>query len=236
MSRLARNPYYRQYSPFFMGGIFVILIYLGLAILFYQVSPPSGWSWFVPLLLLALAIALQLTTKRVVYIRLFQSMLMVIVSLIYGISFLVLIANHQSYNFKWLTASLMTIMIILIYYASYRANAGRKYLHDLPHGPVGTLDHRTGFIDPYKSPPLIQKHQDELQSKRHVVWRLAPLTAGLAMVLVRGLPSSGLNLLLIFLSLVVATGSSGGAGGALYYAIASRRWEVQNGKLMLVRK
>ncbi len=236
MSRLTQNPYYRQYSPLFMGAVFVIVIYIGLAILLYQVSNPSIWLWFTPFTLLIAAIIIQLSTTRIIYIRVFQFTVMSSTAIIFGISFWLLIANDLVILFKWITAFITGVILISICYSSYHINSNREYLVDLPHGPVGILDHRTGFVNPYKSPHLIQRQQNKFQRQELFVWRLAPLTAGMTMIVVRGLPDSALIFLIILLCLIVAVGASGGAGGTLYYAIASRRWEIQNGKLMVVKK
>lgn len=126
-------------------------------------------------------------------------------------------------------------MLLGLAVMGYWSNTRRPYLAATPKRPAGTLDTNTGLVDPYKSPVSVQKHQDELANKNHLVWRLAPLTAGLAMLLVRGLPDLGRALVMTLLAMTVAAGCATAAGSVLFFVVASRRWEFENGKLILVQ-
>jgi len=236
MSHLTQNPYYRQYSPFFTGVVFTIIVYIGLAILLYQVSNPAAWIWLTPLALLISAIVLQLSTNRVLHIRIFQFFLMITTITIFGNSLWLLMSINFILTYKIITASFTGILIMAMIVANYRISSKSDYLHDLPHGPVGVLDWKTGLVNPYKSNPLLKDHQDKFQRKNIIIWRLAPLTAGMAMMVVRGLSDSMLNLLIILLCLIVVAGISAGAGATLHYVIATRRWEIQYRKLIFVKR
>jgi hypothetical protein len=118
----------------------------------------------------------------------------------------------------------------------YRVNQKRRYLAEMPYGPTGTLDTKTGLVDPTVSPPLIQRSRDRAEKRYALLWRLAPLCAGLSMLLAGGLPASGTAVVVAIIALVVSAGTAGAAGSMGYYVLATRRWEREHGKHIRVQR
>lgn len=235
MSRFVADPYYRQYSPLVVGIAGTFFLYLALILLATQGVSFLEAIWVAILLIPFVSLWMQLRVRRVAHIRLHQALLFELLSLSYGLLCWIIVSRGQGSIFRVFAAVMSCIMLLGLAAMGYWSNTRRFYLAASPQGPVGTLDTNTGLVDPNRSPDSVQKHEDALANKNHLVWRLAPLTAGLAMLLARGLPDLGQDVVMTLAAMTIAAGCAAAAGALLFFAFAVRRWEFENGKLILVQ-
>lgn len=236
MSSWLMEPYRLHYSPLAIGILLALFTYLGLALFRVPGLLVPGWVWLAVLLVPLSGLVLQFATRRVVYIRAYQLTAVGLVALVYGSLLWAVFTYDQPYKFKLFAGLVMGAMLVALGVGAYRVNQKRPYLAEMPYGPVGILDNKTGLVDPAVSPPLIQRSRDKAEKQYALLWRLAPLTAGLSMLLVRGLPASGKAVLVAIIALVIAAGYAGVTGSVYFYIIASWRWEQQHSKRMYVKR
>jgi hypothetical protein len=170
------------------------------------------------------------------YIRGHQMAISGLMAIVYSGLLWAVLTHDQPYEFKLLAGLVIGPMLGALGIGVYRVNQKRPYLAEMPYGPTGTLNKKTGLVDPTVSPPLIQRSRDKAEKQYALLWRLAPLTAGLSMLLARGLPASGIAVVVAIIALVTSAGAAGAAGGMCFYVVASRRWEQQHGKGMYVKR
>jgi hypothetical protein len=106
----------------------------------------------------------------------------------------------------------------------------------MPHEEFGVLDSASGLVDPSRSPPKAERWHRRWDKMTTLTRSLLPLTAGLAMLFVRSLPASGDVVLVVLCASVMAVGVAVGIGRHLGLAVASRRWEEQHGKAIIVKR
>jgi hypothetical protein len=132
----------------------------------------------------------------------------------------------------FVTAGMLLLTAVVTGWLTYR-NPLRKVI---PCAPNGKLDPKTGWVT-----DLFYAYQAD---RRHTasgplpgwVLRLAPLTAGLAMALVRGLPGSTALLVLLFPGVLFSAVATMAAGATCSYLIATWRWEQEHGTQIHVRR
>jgi len=182
-----------------------------------------------------IGIALQLLSNRVILIRIYQLMAMTMIVVVYLIGGVLFLIDNQPLCVKWL---LPGMLIIITFgrgiFAFFRTR--RIYTATMPHGPLGVLNSKTGVVDPTKSPPKLQRQLDKQAGKTNLVWRLIPLTSGLALAFVRGLSESGGELIMTIIAIVVVIGISGSVGSILAYIESTWRWEREHGKHIIVKR
>jgi len=230
------DPYRLYYSALRSGLLLSFPIYLGLALFAVQGVAPCGGVWLVVLLIPLAGLVLEFASKRVIYIRGYQFIISSLIGLVHGTLLWTVLALDRSYDFKLFAGLVTGGMFVALAVGAYRINQ-RRYQHtQMPCGPVGVLDKKTGLVDPTLSPPNIQRQQDRLEKLSVLLWRLAPLTAGLVMLLVRGLPASADEVLVAIVAFTFAALGAGGAGGLYFFLVTSKYWEQQHGKLIYVKR
>ncbi len=234
--RQLTEPYRLYYSPLAMGCMGTFAVYLGLTLFAVQGMVAPSWIWLLGLSTPLSSLVLQVVSRRVIYVRAYQLTIFGLITLVYGTLLWAVVTLDRSYDFKLFASLVIVVMLIALVIGAYRISQKRHQRAQMPYGPVGTLDRKTGLVDPTISPPNIQRHQDRLEKQSALLWRLAPLTAGLAMLLVRGLPASADEVLVAIVAFTFAVLGAGGAGGYYFYLVASRRWEQEHGKLMYVKR
>jgi len=211
-------------------------IYLGLILFAVQEMVAPSWIWLLGLLIPLSGLILQVVSRRVIYVRAYQLFIFGLITLVYGTLLWAVVTLDRSYDFKLFASLVIAVMLIALVIGAYRISQRRHQRTQMPYGPVGTLDKKSGLIDPTISPPNIQSRQDRLEKRSVLLWRLAPLTAGLAMLLVRGLPRSGNAALVAIVALGFAVLGAIGLGGYCFFVVASKRWEQEHRKVMYVKR
>ncbi|GAB4568502.1 MAG: hypothetical protein Kow0047_21450 [Anaerolineae bacterium] len=224
-----------QFLPFLFGSQITLFVYLGFALFIVLGIGLPIEAWVAALLMPLVGLILQLASRRVIYIRAYYTVVAGLFSLVYGSLLWSILATDQSHRFKLFAGLIIGAMLILIGIGSYRANLSKSYSVYMPHGPVGTLDERTGLVDPSTSPPHIQEEYDKAQRQIAQLLQWAPLTAGLSILLVRSLSLKGHMFLIALVALVCAAGGAFGVGGFYFYYVAARNWEREHGKPIYVK-
>ncbi len=230
------DPYRLYYSPLVAGCTAAFGIYLGLGLFTVQRRVAPGWIWLSVLLIPLAGLVLQITSRRVIYIRAYQVFSYSLLGLVHGSLLWTILTSEQPHQFSLLAGLVNAIVLITLTIGSYQISQKRHQRLQMPYGPVGTLDRVTGLVDPAVSPPDIQKHQDRLEKWSDLLWRLAPLTAGLSMLFVRGLSDSGIELVVAMTAFAFAVAGVAGAGGLCSSLVATRRWEREHNKPIYVKR
>jgi hypothetical protein len=235
MLRSFNDPNYQHYSPFAIGSMATFMIYLGL-ILF----APSGvripsWLWFLGLPILIFGAILQLLSKRILWIRSYQAGVAILFASVYASLLWITLTHHQNWTNKLLAMLIIGLIVVGSAWSIYVHNLNSSHRKDMPHGPIGMLDSRTGIVDPTRSPVAIQKQWEQAEGKLKLVSRLAPLIAGISMFLVRILSEPGILVIIAVIALLGTIFGSIGIGGLVYYVFAIIRWEREHEKRMLLQ-
>lgn len=226
-------------APFsaFAYGVSAALISL-MAMGFFAVVNGTPFFQFWPLCLFYLVAGalVEMTTNRLAYIKLFQVIAATGWFAIPGVLFWTILSSEQTDSFRAFAGLTTAMMIIGLIIVGYRANRNRSYLADIPHGPFGLLDQATGLVNPFDSPPSLRKGQKRAATVVARIRRLTPLAVGLSTLLVRGLPDSGIIILVMAIAFLMTTGGSLGGGAAFFFLITTLRWEHTHGKQIRVNR
>ena len=167
------------------------------------VSIPS-WLWFIGFPILLIGFALQLLARRVLLMRGYQVLVLGLNTVVYATLLWVLLAANRSKQEQVFAAIAVPLIIIGSAVGIFLRNINRTILVKMPYGPTGLLNSRTGFVDPRRSPDLVQKQWDKATFQSRVLERWHPIIVGLSMFLVKMLPRSGISVILIVIGLVFA--------------------------------
>lgn len=223
------------YSPLFTAlyaGFMSFIALCGMVV----VSPASTWAWLVVLLFAGVGMVLQFATKRVLIIRLYDSMMYALAagaSALLTWSLLVLAWGQGSAVLAAATITAMLIGFGAVTVVRDRRNPKRVRL---PCAAIGKMDQNTGLItDPrYIDRTPVAAQQGNAATK--AVLSLAPLIAGLSMMLVRGLPDDAAILLLLFPGTLFAVMMTWFVAKSMSFLIGTLRWERDHGKRIYVKR
>lgn len=234
LNRLNRYP--PNYTPLLTGVAIVMLLYMGLGALWVSGVIVPAWIWWGMLLLPAVGLILQFRTTRVMYIRLYDLAVWGLVATPWGVLIWAVLGIGKEAEFggyvAFVTTGMLALTAVVTGWLTYR-NPLRKVI---PCAPNGRLDPRTGWVT-----DLFYAHRTDHRNTvsgplPSWVLRLAPLTAGLAMALVRGLPDSTELLVLLFPGVLFSAVAAMAAGASCSYLIATWRWEQEHGKQIHIRR
>ena len=230
------DPFTQQNSLLVAGLAIAVFAFPGLGLLTYLGLSIPGWLWLSGLVIFAFGLLLHFATRRIVYIRSYQAAALGLVAVTYGVLLWVILAGSSLTGTRVLLvisiAGLQTLTGIVAFSDNrrrYRANPNK------PFGPYGILDAKVGVVtrdtsNQYKDQ---ERRQTTLYTK---LSRLAPMTAGLAMLIARSLSDSAINIVIGLIALVCAFGAAAGAGGVIFYLVVSARWEQEHGMRMYVKR
>jgi len=225
-----------HYSFFFWSFFGLLPTCLGFGLFTIVAIIPPIWLWLVILLICLVGVALHITSKRVVYMRMYQVIIVGLMALTYGGLLWAALVLHQSFQVRVVVGLLIVVMLAGMAIGGYLNLKQRVDLEHMPFGPVGTMNEKTGVVDPHHLAHSVQKQQDKLNRLSFVLRRWNPLVAGLSMLLVSGLPSSGIVLLIVLMALVTAIGGAVATGGWFAPVVACQRWEREHGKHIIVKQ
>lgn len=222
-------------SPLLISISVTITIYLGLALCAVVGTTPPNWVWLSVLIFPVLGLFIHISVKRILVIRCFSITAFSSIVLVFSYLFWLIVTQNLEIIYRLLAGILITVTLAALAIGLYRTNQRRPYLANMPHGPSGTLDPKTGFVDPTVSPPALQRQREQADRSTRLLLRWAPLAAGLSMVFVRSLSASGITITILIIAFVVATGGAAAVGSLYYFFVASLRWEKKNGKQIQLR-
>ena len=229
-----KDPHYLLYSPMALGIAFIGSYLIGSVMLAYKSLNISSLL-YISLALLIIGVILQLKSNRVLYIRIYQMVVTTILTIVYLVGATVFLTDGRPLWQKWFVVIVMIIIAVMRgVLAFFRTR--RLYTPAMPHGPLGILNSKTGVVDPTETSPKLQKQMDEYTNKANLVWKIIPLTAGLALVFVRGLSDSGGELVMTIIAIIVVVGASGSIGSVYAYIRAILCWEKRHGKRITVKR
>jgi hypothetical protein len=224
------------FSAFAHGLSAALFSLMGMGFFVVINGTPSFQFWPLCLFYLVAGALVEMTTNRLAYIRLFQVIAATGWFAIPGVIFWTIISSEQADSFRAFAGLTTTMMIIGLIIVGYRANRNRSYLADIPQGPFGLLDKATGLVNPYGSPPPLRESQKRAATVVARVRRLTPLAVGLSTLLVRGLPDSGIIILVMAIAFLMTTGGSLGSGAFCFFLVTTLRWEHTHGKQIRVKR
>jgi len=226
------NPHYLQYSPIALGIAFIGGSLIGSILLAYK-SLDISILLYILFVFLLVGAGLQLTSNRVVYIRIYQMAITVMLVAVYLVGATLFLGDGRANRETWSVATMLIIIAggrgVLAFFRTRRL-----YTPTMPHGPLGMLNPRTGVVDPTKSPPKLQKQMDDYANKTNLLWRITPLIAGLSLAFVRRLSDSGEELVMTIITIIVVVGVSGSIGSIYAYILAILSWEKKHKKRIIV--
>jgi len=232
----ASDPFAQQNSPLVAGFAIAVFVFPGLGLLAYLGLSIPSWLWPLGLVIFALGLLLHFTIRRIVYIRSYQAAVLGLVAITYGVLLGVILSGNSLTGVRPFlilsTGGLQILTGIVVFRDNrrrYRTNS-RK-----PFGSYGILDAKTGVVT--RDTSNQHKDQEHRQTTLYTkLSRLAPMTAGLATLIVRSLSDSGINITIGLIALVCAFGAAGGTGGVIFYLFTSANWEQKHGMRMYVRR
>lgn len=213
----------QYYSSLILGGACVIVAYLLLGLLPMQWSIWPYWArfWGIPFLLIG--IFSEFFTRRLLWIRLYQTLMFGIMS---GVSSYVLwsvLAGNQLVQNSLVVLFLSCpIFAILLFLAGPQKQAERRAM---PYGPVGMLNAKTGHVDISRSPVHVHTKVEIAEDRLRKIARFSPLIAGIGMFLARLLSESGLTVGIALFAFTTFLGGLGGSLGSAFYIYSIIGWE-----------
>lgn len=232
--RAFRNYSYQQYSPVVFGIALVPPIYL-ILVLFAQphvVIPKSLWFSGIPIIIIGAV--LQFLSNRVLWIQVYQAIVTLwLVSLSLLLLWIVL-TTGQDEEYKLLAGATTSVIVVGSMIATYQSNI--NVWKNMPHGPTGILDCKTGIVDPTESPQYVQDQLDKARDLTDVWQRFSPLAAGILMFLVQVLSNSGITIMVAFVALIWTILGVAGVSRAFYFIASIIRWEREHEKHIYVMR
>jgi len=231
------DPFVQQYSPMpiTLGGS--MAIYMGLGFLAYLGIGLPKWLWWLGTAMLCAGMVLGVATKRVVYIRAYQAAVMGIMALVHGTLLLTVAGDAFTARPELVLAAMVGVSLLATGIGAYQHR--RKSQPDIASWPVGHLlesfNAKTGAVTRGTSPQQVEQ-RERLSRGYARLDRLAPLIAGLAMLIAGRLGGSAISLAIALVAFVIAFGGAAGAGAIVFYLVAAICWERAKGIDVYVKR
>lgn len=216
-------------SPFGFGLVPTFFIYFGILFMFNRPSIEAPtWLWFAGLPILMVSLWLQVWGKRMLWLRLYQTLTMGIAGFTNAVALWLVwqrIQPELNLLIGFIVIVVFWICIALSYSKTLRQN--RAELVTMPHGLIGTIM-PTGIINPEITPDHITKRNQARVRKDNQLQKWIPLIIGLSFFIRRVYGQTGnlVTLILAFTGIMVLCCMF--AGSFAVYVIAIRRWEQQH--------
>ena len=230
---LPEDSEFNEFSPLVFGFLTSGLFLLGLGLFAQPKIPVYNWLWLLVIPIFFISFFLQIFSKRLLFIRIFQ----IIVSLILAITFTILLwfVLHKDGNvIVSLLLGFTIVIAILGGVATFFLTALRqeKNLESNPQGMRGSFNARQGIVilestSPAKDGRSDTKIGDPIKT---FLARIAPLTAGLAMFIVQISSQSGITAITAVVALVFAIFATIGFVRFLRHSFAIIAWEKRHNR------
>lgn len=225
---LPEDPEFNEFSPLVFGFAASGIFLLGLVLFAQPKVPVANWLWLLSIPIFFVGFSLQIFTKRLLFIRIFQ----IIVSLILAVTFTILLwfVLHKDGNMMVSFLLGFTIVIaiaggvVTFFLTSLRQE---RSLASNPQGMYGSFDARQGIVILQSASPAKDSRSDTKtgNSSRTLLARISPLLAGMAMFIVQISSQSGLTAITAVVALVLAILTTVGAVRFLRHCSAIMAWE-----------
>ncbi|MCX6043834.1 MAG: hypothetical protein NT075_01880 [Chloroflexi bacterium] len=180
-------------------------------------------------------LSVQLLSRRVLWIRYYQASAFLLLSALYATLLWMLLAAHRNGPEQVFTALIILLLMVSSGIAVFLRNSKRIAVTRMPYGPNGLLNPKTGIVDPLHSPVLVQEQWNKTAKQSRAWERWKPLVAGLSMFLVKVLPRSEVNLILVVIGLLWMILCASATGGAAAYIAEIMHWEREHQKHIYVK-
>ena len=225
-----------MFSPLVLAVLVFITLYGGFILLTITNIPVPGLAWYLGFPILGVGIVLQLFSRQLLWIRIYQSTLFSICALTY--LFLLWVINSSN-NSQIATMGVLIVALSVGTASALIAKNTRKKWQtsgiETPHGIVGVLHERTGMVDPYQSQHPIQNEIDTSAEKYASLGRFSLLIPGITMFLVQVLPQSLLMIGIAITAFVIFSFTLAGAIGAIIDIMSIIDWQRRKGRDIWVK-
>ena len=230
---LPEDPEFNEFSPLVFGFLTSGLFLLGLGLFAQPKVPVYNWLWLLSIPIFVVSFFLQIFTKRLLFIRIFQT----IVSLILAITFTILLwfVLHKDRNMMVSFLLGFTIVIaigggVITYFLT--ALGQERSLASNPQGMRGAFNAKQGIVI-LQATSLTKDGRSDTKTgnpSKTFLARIAPLTAGLAMFIVQISSQSGLSLITAVVALVFAIFATIGVVRFTRHSLAIMAWEKRHNR------
>lgn len=234
MLKAFHDPTYQHFSAFFLGLAGSIVGYLIFALIVMIEQSVSNWLWFFGIPLLVIGLLVDLLSRRLWWIRLYQSILFLLCTLLIMSYLLIAFAKNPQINIYGMGFTLAVIACAVAGF-SFRQTLQSPLRRTMPHGALGRLDPKTGAVYPEQSPPAVKTEWEETKRGLNALSKLTPLIAGAAMVLVQVIATPQVLSFINFLLSLGVTFCASGIGSYAAFAYCVRQWETEHQKKILVK-
>lgn len=226
------------YSPIVIGFFMIGISYLGLAL----IEQPGhsflpSWIWLIGVFVFIGGVALQYLSIRILHIRLYQLCLSLYLAAIFGVAFIMTVTYYQASEARSTVTTLSVLLIFTGSFASgYNRSMERSRVTNMPHGEIGTLNRKTGGVDPTVTAKSVQESQNSTEKFVRRLIALSPLFVGILMAMTRVIGNEFQQLQPIIATLAGVILGGMGAGSGVFYLLSIRRWEAENQRHIYVQK
>lgn len=223
-----------------MGGSMVSMLGLALLAMSGFTFNPRVLLLFAPFLLVG--ILLDIVSKRLLWIRVYQIIAMMLPTISFPAFLLYDLYNDLAatdLRYVQITSTVIILSILGTITLAFVQTLRDPLRKLFPHGALGRLDNRTGVVYPEQmpsqAPDSLVETQTRTQAGLRMVARLTPIIAGLAMLSIRAFSNFDiLQILKPFFFLLAIFGALG-IGSYSAYMVTINRWEMANNKKMYVK-
>jgi hypothetical protein len=230
---LPEDSEFNEFSPLIFGFAASGIFLLGLILFAQPKVPVHSWLWLLSLPIFLVGFFLQIFTKRLLFIRIFQ----IIVSLILTITFTILLwfVLHKDGNMIVNLLLGFTIVIaiaggvITFFLTSLRQE---KLLASNPQGMYGSFNARQGIVILQSTSPTKDGGSDTKTGNPSQAFlaRISPLLAGLAMFIVQISSQSGITAITAIVALGFAILTTVGVVRFVRHSLAIIAWEKRHNR------
>lgn len=221
------NEFSSLLSGFGASGIFL----LGLVLFAQPKVPVSNWLWLLSLPIFFVGFFLQIFSKRLLFIRIFQIIVNLIVAVTYTILLWFVLHEDGDMIVSLLLGFTIVIAIaggvITFFLTSLRQE---KHLATNPQGMYGSFNARQGIVILESTSPAKDGGSDtkNVNSSRTLLARISPLLAGLAMFIVQISSQSGITAITAIVALGFAILTNVGVVRFVRHSLAIIEWEKRH--------
>ena len=229
------DPYAADYSTLNLATCGVLAL-IGWGLLSYLGYVVPGWVWWGSLVLSLIGVVMHFLTRRVLFIRMYQTFSLAILSLAFGIVVWAVLNTGQSVEQSVLLGIAVGLTLVIVANIAYSNNRTRySRTRKNPVGWVGSLDTRTARIYREDSKAATEAAEATAESVSKVR-RYGPVIAGLSYVFVRTLSADYAVLVIGLVAFGIAYGTAFGTGSVWYLLRQAVTWEREHGKRIYVQR
>lgn len=220
-----------------VGALGVTLALMGYVGLLNPVSRLAVSAWIAILIIcLGTGLVLQLTTLRVLFIRVFFASMFALGAVACGYLLLVLLVPSDEVFVRLFVGALVFLVLAIVAIQTYLSVTKAPSRSTMPHDDFGVLDESTGFIDLSRSMRHSSSGNEQWNKAALIVRATLPIVAALSMWLVRSLPATGDLVLIVLCGSFFAVVNAMGVGKHFALAVSCQRWEEQHQMKILVKR